>query len=461
MSLSGRGISLKTLLDEAFLPVALSFTEESVRAFGFGTVEADRIRLASEEIFLYLCEIAKGRPCEIEVTNGAYYVRVRFLFDAVVFDPYALNLTARVAPDEQGLKSLGLLIASRSVDQFYIQHSLNEGIGFVLIKEKGYTDVADPAPAHTPVALEGFTISTPDTAAIKRFARMACAGYDEIYFPSRYRHPAKVADMAASGDYHLLVAAGRSRVAAPAGSAGRVSQEIGGGLLWRRVGRGMIEFFGPYIFDTMQKQEIAAGLADHFLGQVAKTNATFAATSYATPDLPAGYFETLGDIKFRLPGAGVRQCPFFYRQLHEDMGSQVWSHPDLVPFLRSRYDHLVLPREILTSRWEGEKRNAHSVLTVRFDRPVSTARLRPAWDGEDAARNIADHVAVLTDEGFANIFFDLDLGQSWQCLMTPALLENGFAPVLLLPGAGEGDIVVLQLCEPTDRKEKRRPECAA
>ncbi len=461
MSLSDRGISLKTPLDEAFLPVALSFAEKSVRAFGFGAVEADRIRLASEEIFLYLCQIAKGRPCEIEVANGTYYVKARFLFDAVAFDPYALNFTARVAPDEQGLKSLGLLIASRSVDQFYIQHGLNEGIGFVLIKEKNYPDAAEAAPADTPVALEGFTITTPDNATVKRFARMACTGYDETYFPSRYRYPAKVADMAASGDYHVLVATGRGRAAAPAGSAGRVGQEIGGGLLWRPVGRGMIELFGPYIFDTKRKKETAAGLADHFLGQVAKTNATFVVTSYATPDLPAGYFETLGDIKFRLPGGGVRQCPFFYRQLHEDMGSQVWSHPDLVPFLRTRYDHLVLPREILTSTWEGERRNAHSALTVRFDRPVRTARLRPAWDGEDAARNIGDHVTVLTDEGFANIFFELDLGQSWQCLMTPALLENGFAPVLLLPDAGEGDIVVLQLRELPDRKEKRRPEFAA
>jgi hypothetical protein len=456
MSLSGRGISLKTLLDEAFLPVALSFTEKSVRAFGFGAAEADRIRLASEEIFLYLCQIAKDRPCEIEVSNGVYCVKARFLFDAVAFDPYALNFTARITPDEQGFKSLGLLIASRSVDQFYIQHGLNEGIGFVLIKEKNYTDVADEAPADTPVALEDFTISTPDNATIKRFVRKVCNGYEEIYFPSRYRYPAKVADMAASGDYHLLVATGRGRVAAPAGGAWRAGQEIGGGLLWRRVGRGMIEFFGPYIFDTMQKKEIAAGLADHFLGQVAKTNATFAATSYATSDLPAGYFETLGDIEFRLPGKGVRQCPFFYRQLHEDMGSQVWSHPDLVPFLRSRYDHLVLPREILTSKWEGERRNAHSVLTVRFDRPASTARLRPAWDGEDAAQNIVDHVTVLTNEGFANIFFDLDLGQSWQCFMTQVLLENGFAPALLLPDAGEGDIVVFQLREPPNGKEKRR-----
>jgi hypothetical protein len=116
-----------------------------------------------------------------------------------------------------------------------------------------------------------------------------------------------------------------------------------------------------------------------------------------------------------------------------------------MPFLHARYDGLVLPREILTSIWEGERRDTHSALTVRFDRPAQIVRLRPAWDGEDAARNIADHVRVLTDEGFANIFFEMDLGRPWQCLMTPALLERGFAPALLLPNAGEGDVVVFQL----------------
>jgi hypothetical protein len=454
MSVSGRKVSLKSVLDEAFLPMVLSFAEESVRAFGFGPAEVNRMRLASEEVFLYLCQIGTvGQPCEIEVSNGVYYVKARFLFDTVAFDPYVLNFTARIVPDEKGLENLGLLIASRSVDQFYIQRDLKEGLGFVLLKEKIYENAAEAVSADAPPALGGFTVESPDSAMIKRFARSVCRSYDETFFPSRYRCPAKVADMAASGDYHAIVATGgggapASAGRAPEGRVKRVARDIGGGLLWRPVGKGMVEFFGPYIFDTLQGKKIAAGLADHFLGQVAKTNATFAATSYATPDLPAGYFELLGEIEYRLPGGGVRPCPFFYRQLHEDMGSQVWSHPDLVPFLRARYDGLVLPREILTSTWEGERRDAHSALTVRFDRSARTARLRPAWDGEDAARNIADHVRVLTDEGFANIFFEMDLGQPWQCLMTPALLENGFAPALLLPDAGDGDVVVLQLNDP-------------
>jgi hypothetical protein len=436
MNVSGRKVSLRTGLDEAFLALVLSFAEESVKAFGFSRVEADRIRLASEEVFLYLCGITRtSQPFEIEVSSGIYYVKARFLFDAAAFDPYALNLTARVMPDGQGLEDLGLLIASRSVDHFYIQHNLREGLGFVLVKEKVYEDAAETVFPDAPPALDNFTFVSPDSVMIKRFARNVCRSYDETFFPSRYRCPAKVVDMAASGDYHAIVATG----------SGRQSREIGGGILWRAVGKGMIEFFGPYIFDTVHGKEVAAGLTDHLLGQVAKTNATFAATSYGTPDLPPDYFELLNEIEYRLPGGGIRLCPFFYRQLHEDMGCQVFSHPDLIPFLRAQHDRLVLPREILPITWEGERRDAHSAFIVHFDRPQQTVRLRPLWDGEDAVRNVADHVTVLTNEGFANIFFEMDLGQPWQSLLAPALLKNGFAPVLLLPDAGQGDIVVFQL----------------
>jgi len=38
----------------------------------------------------------------------------------------------------------------------------------------------------------------------------------------------------------------------------------------------------------------------------------------------------------------------------------------------------------------------------------------------------------------------MDLGVPQQSAYTPALLENGFTPRLLLPHAGEGDLVIFQ-----------------
>ena len=93
---------------------------------------------------------------------------------------------------------------------------------------------------------------------------------------------------------------------------------------------------------------------------------------------------------------------------------------------------------------EGERLAPHSVFSVKFDRPLNSATIRPVWDGEDHTENIAGHVKILLEEGLTNIFFYLDLGVSWQAKLIPALFINGFRPVLLLPYAGHADVVVFQ-----------------
>lgn len=435
-----RKVFLKTRLEEPFLPLVLTFAEESVKALGFGQVEADRLRLAAEEVFLYLCDTAPaGEDLEIEILDHVYYVKVRFLFPSMQFDPYALNLTARITPDDEDMKNLGLLIASRSVDHFYIQQGRKGGLVLTLVKEKCYPEVSPDPQSPTTPNIDDVAFITPDSALTKSFVKSADKKYGSTSFPASCRQPAKVVDMVASGDYRLVVAAG----------TGRQALEIGGGLLWRNVGKGMIEFFGPYVFDVKQGNKVTLGLVERFLGEVAKSRAFFVVGRYTTESLPLDYFELLGTISHTSPDKGMRESPFFYRQLHEDPGCQVWAHPDLAPFLREHYRRLLLPREVLPLKWEGEKRDAHSAFTVRFDRTQKSARLRPVWDGEDAARNLSDHKGVLSEEGFDNIFFEMDLGQSWQGFLTPALLENGFEPVLVLPGAGEGDIVLFQCRQPT------------
>jgi anti-sigma regulatory factor (Ser/Thr protein kinase) len=436
MSTPDRRVFLKARLEASFLPLVLAFAEESVKALGFGHLEADRIRLATEELFLYLCDTAPAdSDLEIEVKSGIYYVKARFLFPSVQFDPHALNLTAHATPDDEDVKNLGLLIASRSVDYFYIQHDRREGLGFTLVKEKTYPEVpADPLFPGTPTALDNIVLAMSDSALTKSFVKNAAGKYEDTLFPAPCRHPAKMADMITSGDYRLVVATGK----------GRQALEIGGGLLWRNVGKSMIEFLGPYVFDTKQGEAIAVGLIDYFLGEVAKSRATFVMGRHATESLPRDYFELLGTVSYTIPEKGLRESPFFYRQLHEDPGSQVWAHPDLAPFLRERYRRLLLPREVLPLEWEGERRHPHSAFTVRFDRTRGIARLRPVWDGADAVRILADHKEVLSGEGFGNLFFEMDLGQPWQGLLTPALLENRFEPVIVLPGAGQGDVVLFQ-----------------
>ena len=70
--------------------------------------------------------------------------------------------------------------------------------------------------------------------------------------------------------------------------------------------------------------------------------------------------------------------------------------------------------------------------------------LHPVWPGADMETNVAQHLKLLTQEGLRNIFFRVDLGQAWQADFAPALLQNGFLARLVLPYAGEGDLVVFQ-----------------
>jgi hypothetical protein len=165
---------------------------------------------------------------------------------------------------------------------------------------------------------------------------------------------------------------------------------------------------------------------------------------FATPELPKGYFESLGTIDLFGPDGTSRPWSIFYRQLQEDLGCQVWSHPDLEAFLRTEYGRLFFGREIFLTRHEGEVRPSHSVFSVQFDRSHYQATLRAIWDGKDTVDNLSEHVKVLKAEGLPNIFFEIDLSKAWQAALTPALLKNRFRPRILLPYAGEGDVVVFQ-----------------
>jgi len=60
------------------------------------------------------------------------------------------------------------------------------------------------------------------------------------------------------------------------------------------------------------------------------------------------------------------------------------------------------------------------------------------------SENVSRHVQLLLHEGLRNLFFMVDLSQAWQAAFIGALLPNGFRPCLILPHAGEGDLLLFQ-----------------
>ncbi|MCX5813052.1 MAG: hypothetical protein NT178_10975 [Proteobacteria bacterium] len=416
----------------AYFPLTMSFVEESAKAFGLGIPEVLKLRLACEEVFAYLSESDhNGNTITVEAENGVYYTGIRFLFDARNFDPHAFNLTAKISLDsEADLKQMGLIIASRSVERFYMLHDAREGLGIGLLKEKSYPEAGKQATvAVKPLA--NYNIVVPDSETLKLFAFHTILHYPSHLFPVDFMCPGKIVDMVASGHYHVLIA-----------SDGK--GEVAGGIVWRKTSAKMIEIFGPYLFNQPPEYCMAEGLVDHFLMAVAKTDAVCLIDIFATPELPKGYFELLGSLDCFLPDDNKYQWPFYYRHHKEDLGVQVWAHPDLLPFLEAEYRRLVFARNIIPTSYAGEERPDHSVISPRFNRPQHLVSMHAIWDGTDFPDILDRHVQIFKAEGILNILFEIDLARPWQANLSPALMEQNFVPKMILPYAGMGDIVVFQ-----------------
>jgi anti-sigma regulatory factor (Ser/Thr protein kinase) len=428
-------VSLKTYLDRNFLPMVISFVENSAMVFGLGTEDVLKLTLACEEIFAYLCQVGQiDETIDVEVSNGRYFAQVKFLFKAHDFNPRAFNLTTSVSLDDQAsLEEMGLLIASRSADRFTITGSPQQGLELVLIKEKSYPGLTElKMPEVKPI--KNFLVKTPDAEEIKFFCHLILGYYSTPFYPPSFRFPGKIVDMIGSGEYQAAVAMD---------SGG----QLGGGIIWRWAGGKLVEFFGPYCFNQLPVSGMAERLIDTCIGQIAKTDAISLISRYTISKLPEGYFELLGSLDLMQPDGTMKSSPVFYRQLHEDLGCKVWAHPDLEGFLRTEYGRLFFAREIRLIQPEGEMRSPYSVFTAQFDRFHHQVALRPILEGTDAFNNLSQHVRVIKAEGLMGIFFEIDLGLAWQATLTPSLLGNGFRPRLILPYGGEADLVVFQYQE--------------
>jgi len=413
-----------------FLPVVTAAVEKASLALGMNEPESLALTLATEEIFAYLCSTHPAEsPIEILCSGGSYYVQEEILFRNREFSMRPFNLTACPALDETcGFEETGLLIASRMVDRVRMAKD-EAGFHLTLIKEKSYP--AFVASAVRASRLEKYSVRVPDPEEIKLLVRLVHQYHPALLLPPAFSFPGKVVDMAASGDLCALVAAD------PAG-------HVGGGIFWREAGSGMMEFFGPYLFDQHPDSLIGNALVDGCIGAIARTDATVLLCRYPSPDLPLEYFEDLGRLIYRKEDGTDVEVKAYFRLLHEDPGSIVWIHPSLEPFLATEYRRLVLGREIRMATPEGEAASRFSVLLAEFDRSWGHVTLKPVWWGEDAENTVRGYVEILTKEGIPCLFFEMDLGQPWHSQFTPALLHNGFKPRLLLPYGGRGDVVVFQ-----------------
>jgi len=161
-------------------------------------------------------------------------------------------------------------------------------------------------------------------------------------------------------------------------------------------------------------------------------------------------FEPLGRLVHYAPNRPPAEHPFFFRHLHEDPGCDVWSQGELTAWLELAYDRLVLARNIRTMRNMGETRSGFSLFSAELQRERADATLRPLLPGADFTANLERHIRFIRKEGFLNLFFELDLGVPWHAEMIPVLTANRFQPEILLPFAGQADLVIFQHHDATE-----------
>jgi hypothetical protein len=300
-----------------------------------------------------------------------------------------------------------------------------------LTKEKSYPPLEKgEAPSTGPLA--EYTIRTPGPEEIKTFVRLVNEYYNSRYFPPDFIFPGKIVDMVNAGD---------SGAALAIGLPGR----IGGGIFWRWTGIKTVECFGPYLFNQGSDSTMSEDLLEACIGNIAKTHAVCLISRFPTDDFPRDHFELLGSLTFHDRDGSSFEFNARFRQMQEDPGCSVWSHPDLEDFLRREYKRLFLPREIMTVRDQGESKEPFSVLSAEFNRSERYVTLRPVRHGADIEENLRNHLRLFKEESLTAVFFEIDLAFPSQAGFTPFLLNNGFIPRKILPYAGEGDLVTFQL----------------
>jgi len=425
-------ISLKLFSDISLLPLATSFVENGSKVFGLSSKDSLSLALATEEIFAYLCRVTQV-PFNLEILaqKGGYYVKVDFLLPIEDFNMRIFNIASSISlEDEQGLEELGLFIASRKVDRFQLSELSPGGIILSLIKEKSYPET-DNLRIPEPEEAESYSIKRPSPEELKLFVVITDSNYPKLLIPKSFRYPGKVVDMFLSGHYDAALAYGET------GS-------IVGGIVWQWSGPKTVEFFGPYVFSKSFSKDISQDLLDSCISSIAKSPVVALINRLPTDELPKEQFELLGALDIVKDDNSIVSLPTYFRQMQEDTGSYVWIDPAIEKFLRSEYGRLVLPREIRIVKDLGEEKERYSVLSTDFDRSLNMVILRPIRSGKDSMDNIRNHINLFQRESIRSVFFEMDLAHPWQVSFTEGLLKNNFSPKLILPYAGDSDILVFQ-----------------
>jgi len=411
-----------------FLPLAMEFVDKGAGGFGYNDHETAGLVLAVEELFsFYMRQAAVDSSVEIELEDQGYRLALALSFRTANPDMRAFNLTWRVSHDsEESLDMLGPMIAARSVTSMRLDFGSDERVAIRMTRDRDYS-AASVVPLPPPDVVKVVRIADPGRDDLHHFAAMAVSS-GSPFVPAFLARPDMAADMLAAGHLNAVLALS--------------GDWIVGGVLWRPLTDTCLELYGPYLFTADPDDAILAMLMDEAVGRISRSRSRGLVRRQGPLAGHERFFDFLGELKMTGINANAADSVYYYRQLREESGGVVYCSGPLAAFLGDQYDRLCLPRQLRESNGNSVRLRDASVLAVELEYPRSLAIIRPLCAGKDMAANLAAHFDLLQSEGIENFIVEINTGRGEDTAYAAALEETGFAPRLLIPDAGQGDLVV-------------------
>lgn len=411
-----------------FLPLAMEFIDKGAHGFGYNDRETGGLVLAMEELFsFYVQQAAIGSSVEIELEDQRYRLALTISFRMANPDMSAFNLTWNVNPDsEESLAMLGPMIAARSVSSLRLDFGADERVILHMTRDRDY-----PPAVNVPLPPEGTSghlrLSDPSPDDLRHFAAMVVAS-ESSFIPPFLARPGMAADMFAAGHLNaILLTSG---------------DWITGGLLWRSLTDSCLELYGPYLFGADHDDRGLTLLLDEAVGRISRSGTRGFLRRQGVLAGHERFFDFLGEVEFGGISGTAATSTYYYRQLKEDSGGVIYCCGSLAAFLADQYDRLCLPRQVREKTEDHSRLRDASVLTVELEYARSLAVIHPLCSGKDMAANLAAHLDLLRGQGISNFLVEINTGRSEDTAFATALETTGFVPRLLIPDAGQGDLVI-------------------
>jgi hypothetical protein len=411
-----------------FLPLAMEFIDKGAHGFGYNDHETTGLVLAIEELFsFYMRQASVDSSVEIDLEDQGYRLALALSFRTANPDMRAFNLTWRVSHDsEESLDMLGPMIAARSVSSMRLDFGADERVSIRMTRDRDYM-IASVVPLPSPAAVKAVRLADPGPDDLRHFAAMA-ASSGSPFIPAFLARPGMAADMLAAGHLNAVLALS--------------GDWIVGGVLWRPLTDSCLELYGPYLFVDDPDDAILTKLMDEAIGRISRSRSRGLVRRQGPLAGYERFFDFLGELEMTGTGGHAAHSVYYYRQLREESGGVVYCNGPLAAFLGDQYDRLCLPRQLRESGGATVRMRDASVLAVELEYPRSLAIIRPLCAGKDMAANLAAHLDLLQSEGIDNFIVEINTGRGEDTAFADALEETGFIPRLLIPDAGQGDLVV-------------------